>query len=376
MTYKLFITCGQGLEPLLQAELKDLGYESRHGYRGVYLDVETFSDIYRINYLSRIGGRVLLPLLQFRCRNQKDLYENALQIDWKQYLPQGKTFAIDANINHRELRNSLYAAQVVKDAICDQYREKTGARPSVDTKNPDLQLNLFVNQEQAVLSFDTSGWPLHKRGYRLEAVEAPIQESLAAALLRIAGYTGEEVLYDPCCGSGTFLIEAAMLATRTPAGYYRKDWGFLSHPEYKEEEWLNVKAEADSHRREMPAGHLFGTDISRNSVRISRMNIKAAGLAPLIEIGFNDFREYEPTTAPNFLITNPPHGLRLGEEESLKPLYRALGDFMKKKMAKPAKGFVFTGSLTLSKEIGLAPKQRHVIENSGVDSRFLEFDLY
>jgi len=207
-------------------------------------------------------------------------------------------------------------------------------------------------------------------------VEAPIQESLAAALLRVAGYTGEEILYDPCCGSGTFLIEAAMLATRTPAGYFRKDWGFLSHPEYKEEEWEKVKAEADSQRREMPSGHLFGTDISRNSVRISRMNIKAAGLAPLIEIGFNDFKEHAPAVAPNFLITNPPHGLRLGEEETLKPLYRALGDFMKKKMAKPARGFIFTGSLLLSKEIGLAPKQRHVVENSGVDSRFLEFDLY
>lgn len=364
------------MEPLLEAELRDLGYSSRIGYRGVYLEVDQFSDIYRINYLSRIGGRVLLPLVNFKCRNQKDLYNAALEIDWLHYLPRGKTFAIDANVNHKELRNSLYAAQVVKDAICDQYRDKTGARPSVDTKNPDMQLNLFVNRDQAILSFDMSGAPLHKRGYRLEAVEAPLQESLAAVLVRLSGYTGEEILYDPCCGSGTLLIEAAMFASRTPAGFYRKEWGFMNHPDYNQAEWEAIKKEADSHRRELQPGKIFGTDISRNAVRISRMNIKAAGLAPVIEIGFNDFREYVPSVAPNFLITNPPHGLRLGEEESLKPLYRALGDFMKQKMAKPGRGFVFTGSFPLSKEIGLAPKQRHVIENSGVESRFLEFDVY
>lgn len=376
MTYKLFITCGQGLESLLETELRELGYESRFGYRGVYSEVASFSDIYRINYLSRLAGRVLLPLSHFKCRNQKDLYQNALEIDWFKYLPQGKTFAIDANVNHAELRNSLYAAQVVKDAIVDQYREKTGARPSVDTKNPDLQINLFVNREQAILSFDTSGSPLHKRGYRLEAVEAPLQESLAAALLRISGYTGKEILYDPCCGSGTMLIEAAMIASNTPAGFYRKDWGFTSHPEFNRDEWEAVKKEADSQRRELEPGKLFGSDVSRNAVRISRMNIKAAGLAPVIEIAFSDFREFTPPFAPNFMITNPPHGLRLGEESTLIPLYRALGDFMKQKMAKPSKGFVFTGSMLLAKEVGLAPKQRHVIENSGVESRFLEFDLY
>lgn len=376
MTHKIFITCGQGLEPLLQEELKELNYDSRPGYRGVYVDLENFSDIYRINYLSRIAGRVLLPLVSFKCRNQKDLYDGALQVDWLHYLPRGKTFAIDANVNHKELRNSLYAAQVVKDAICDQYRDKTGARPSVDTKNPDLQINLFVNRDEAILSFDTSGSPLHKRGYRLEAVEAPLQESLAASLLRLSGYTGDEIVYDPCCGSGTLLIEAAMLATRTPAGFYRKEWGFLNHPDFNQSEWDRIKREADAQRREIPQGKIFGTDVSRNAVRIARMNIKAAGLAPIIEIGFNDFREYTPAIAPNFMISNPPHGLRLGEEESLTPLYRALGDFMKQKMAKPSRGFIFTGSMVLAKQVGLAPKKRHVIENSGVESRFLEFDLY
>jgi putative N6-adenine-specific DNA methylase len=376
MTHKIFITCGQGLEPLLQEELKELNYDSRPGYRGVYVDLENFSDIYRINYLSRIAGRVLLRLVSFKCRNQKDLYDGALQVDWLHYLPRGKTFAIDANVSHKELRNSLYAAQVIKDAICDQYRDKTGARPSVDTKNPDLQINLFVNRDEGILSFDTSGSPLHKRGYRLEAVEAPLQESLAASLLRLSGYTGDEIVYDPCCGSGTLLIEAAMLATRTPAGFYRKEWGFLNHPDFNQSEWDRIKREADEQRREIPQGKIFGTDVSRNAVRIARMNIKAAGLAPIIEIGFHDFREYTPPIAPNFMISNPPHGLRLGEEESLTPLYRALGDFMKQKMAKPSRGFIFTGSMVLAKQVGLAPKKRHVIENSGVESRFLEFDLY
>lgn len=374
---KLFVTCGQGLEPILEAELRELGYEAvRPGFRGVYVDVNGFDDIYKINYCSRIGGRVLLPLVQFKCRAAKSLYDGALGVDWLKMIPQGKTFAIDANVKHKELRNSLYAAQIVKDAICDQYREKTGVRPSVDTRSPDVQINLFVHQDFATISFDTSGSPLHKRGYRIEAVEAPIQESLAAALLKMANYQGNECVYDPCCGGGTFLIEAALIATHTPPGFLRQQWGFYTHPEFNQEAWEKVKAEADSKKVELPEGLIFGSDINRNAVRIARANIKTAGFYGKILVTPIDFREHEPETKPNFLITNPPHGRRLEEEEQLIPLYRALGDFMKRKLAKPARGFVFTGSLPLAKEVGLSPKKRYPIENSGVDSRFLEFDLY
>lgn len=374
---KLFVTCSQGLEPLLVEELKEMGYGSiREGFRGVYVEISSIEAIYRINYLSRLGGRVLLPLKDFRCFNQNDLYKAAYEIDWSQYIAPGKTLAIDANVNHRKLKNSLYAAQVVKDAICDRLRKERGIRPTVDTKEPDVQLNLFIHQDQAILSFDTSGKPLHKRGYRVETVEAPLQETLAAAVLRIAKYDGEETLYDPCCGSGTFLIEAALIATKTAPGYLRTQWGFCQLPEFSQEGWLKVKAQIDAERTPLRHGKIHGSDKSRNAVRAAKLNLRAAGFLQVVDVREADFRDVVPSAIPNLVVVNPPYGRRLEDEDVLVRLYRALGDFMKQKTVKPARGFVFTGSLNLAKEVGLAPKRRYVMNNSGIESRLLEFELY
>lgn len=373
----LFVTCSQGLEPLLERELTELGLEvSSIGFRGVHVKGSDLASIYQINYCSRLGGRVLLPLLRFRCRNKDDLYEGISELDWTQYIPKGKTFAIDANVNHKELRNSLFAAQVAKDSICDQFMDRFNSRPNIDPKNPDVQLNLYIQNELAVMSFDTSGMPLYKRGYRQESVEAPIQESLAAAVLNIAEYKGDEILYDPCCGSGTILIEAALMASRTPPGYLRQKWGFTYLPQHDQGLWLKIKNAADDKKIPLERGRLFGTDINRDAVRVCRANLKAAGFLNVVDVQHYDFRDFEPTTQPNFLVSNPPHGNRLEDESSLRPLYRELGNFMKRKMIKPSKGFIFTGSLDLSKEVGLAPKKRHVLSNSGIESRLLEFDVY
>ena len=373
----LFVTCCQGVEPLLVQELEMLGYpHTTAGYRGVKVSSVDSDAIYRINYLSRLAGRVFLPLLASPCRDAKALYEAASKIDWFSYLPEGKTFAIDANVTHPRLRNSLFAAQVVKDAICDQFREKTGERPSVDVRNPDVQLNLFIHDESCVISFDTSGYSLHKRGYREETVEAPIQETMAAALLKLANYQGNEILYDPCCGSGTLLIEAALMASKTPPGFFRKQWGFFHLPDYNQERWLQCKAELDRLRIPLEKGRFFGTDSSKKAIHAAKVNLRAAGIHQFVEIANYDFREYTPPVNPNFIITNPPYGKRLGDIDQLRPLYRALGDWMKQKTAKPARGFIFTGSFELSKEVGLAASRRYVLDNGGIESRLLEFDLY
>lgn len=372
----LFVTCSQGLEELLIQELAQLNIlDVKEGFRGVYVNDVDFDAIYRINYCSRVAGRVLLPLLRFRCEDRRTLYRAISEIDWEPYLPKGKTFAIDANVTHRLLRNSLFAAQVAKDAICDQMRQK-GYRPDIDVKNPDVQLNLYINNTLAVMSFDTSGRPLHKRGYRQETVEAPLQESLAAALLLLGKYQGDEVVCDPCCGSGTLLIEAALLATHTPPGYLRNDWGFMHLPEFSQTNWLKIKSEADSKRTPLAKNLIFGADINKAAVHSCKVNLRTAGFYHEIEVQNCDFKDYQPSVLPTFLVTNPPHGKRLDSVDSLRGLYRALGDFMKQRCAKPSKGFVFTGSLELAKEVGLAPKRRHVIVNGGVESRFLEFDLY
>ncbi|HRD56124.1 MAG TPA: THUMP domain-containing protein [Parachlamydiaceae bacterium] len=378
MSLKLFVSCSFGLEEVLLNELQSFGYlKSRKGYLGVHLEVPNFEAIYRINYLSRIAARVLLPLTDFFCYDQKGLYKGASKVDWANYIKPGKTIAIDANVNHKHLRNSLFAAQVVKDAICDQLREKRGFRPDIDVKYPDVQLNLFIHENACIISFDTSGSPLYKRGYRQETVEAPLQESLAAGLLMLAGYKGDEVLYDPCCGSGTFLIEAALIATNTAPGFLRKKWGFSSLPEFSEEAWIKTKAEIDQKRIPLSNHKIFGSDLNKTSLFACKLNLKAAGFLQEIEVSQGDVKEIRPPVAPNFIITNPPYGKRLeGQEAYLQNLYRAIGEFMKTKAEKPAKGFVFTGSLELAKQVGLASKKRHILNNGGIDSRFLEFDLY
>ncbi len=374
---ELFITCAEGIEPLLKDELTQLGYANlREGFRGVYVGEVDFKAIYHTNYCSRLAMRVLLPLAKFRCLDQRSLYKGASVVNWLELIPKGKTFAIDANVTHRNLRNSLFAAQIVKDAICDQFREQKGTRPNVSPKNPDIQLNLFIREDNATLSFDTSGTPLHKRGYRQESGEAPMQETLAAAILKIAKYSGNDVLCDPCCGSGTILIEAALMASNTAPGYLRQHWGFMYLPDFSSLDWLKVKNETDEKRHPLPKGLLFGCDISKDVVRICRTNLRAAGFNFQVDVQPIDFRDYSPPKLPNLIITNPPHGGRLESPPLLKALYRALGEFLKNKSAKPARGFIFTGNLELAKEVGLKPSQRHILPQSGIDSRLLEFDLY
>lgn len=373
----LFVSCAPALEPLIMEELKELGHPSLHiGYRGVFLNDWDWKAIYHINYASRLASRVLLPILHFRCFDRRALYRHAMEVDWSQYLKEGWTFAIDANVHHRELRNSLFAAQVVKDAICDQMRHRVGRRPSVEVQNPDVQINLFIQQQNAMISFDTSGEPLHKRGYRQETVEAPIQESLAAAILRLADYNKESIFLDPCCGSGTFLIEAALMATHTPPGYLRRQWGFMRHPQFDSIEWLKVRNQVDEKRLALADQRIFGIDRSQSAVRASKINLKAAGFSQQIHIQQADFREYSPSILPNLVLTNPPHGRRLEEEEQLRPLYRALGNFMKDQCTKPGKGFIFTSNFELSKEVGLAAKRRYILNNSGLDSRLLEYEIF
>jgi putative N6-adenine-specific DNA methylase len=373
----LFVSCAPALEPLLMDELTELGVHHLHiGYRGVFVDQWDWSTVYQINYGSRLASRVLLPLARFKCFDRHSLYRHIFEIDWSNYIQAGQTFAIDANVHHRELRNSLFAAQVVKDAICDQIRQKVGRRPSIDLHNPTIQLNLYIQQQLAIISFDTSGSALHKRGYRQETVEAPLQETLAAAMLRLADYKSDQIFLDPCCGSGTLLIEAALMATHTPPGYLRQQWGFMRHPEYNVNEWLKVRNKLDANRVSLPTKHLSGIDINKNTVRIAKVNLKAAGFSQAIEVSQADFRDYTPPIAPTFILTNPPHGKRLEDENQLRPFYRELGEFLKNKSTRPARGFIFTGNLELAKEIGLAAKRRYVLSNGGIDSRLLEYDLY
>jgi putative N6-adenine-specific DNA methylase len=318
---------------------------------------------------------VLIPIGDFKVYDKETLYRGARKIDWDRFLGLKQTFAIDFSVNHREFNNTLFAAQVLKDAICDHFRDKTGERPSVNVQNPSVQFHLLIQRDTAVISLDTSLTPLHKRGYRLEAGVAPLQETLAAALLRLAKYKADDILLDPVMGAGTLLVEAALIATNTPPGFLRQRWGFSTHPDFREKDWVDVKEEADSKIVPLPPGKISGTDLSKNMVRIAQTNLKAAGFGRSVKVEMADFREYTPAIAPNIIIANPPYGERMGETESLRSLYRELGQFMKKVSARPGKGFIISNSMELLKEVGLKSTQRHVVTHGGEEARFLEFDF-
>lgn len=320
---ELFITCGSGLELLLIDELKLLGIHARKGFRGVYAP-QTMENVYLINYCSRIATRVLWPLSEFPCRDRNQLYAEAKKIDWTRYLNLEKTFAIDANVTHPNLRNSLFASFVVKDAICDQFRDKCGARPSVDVASPHVQLNLFVQNTKAILSIDTSGAPLYKRGYRQDSVTAPIQESLAAAILALAAYQPDDILCDPFCGSGTFLVEAAMRATNTPAGYFRTSWGFMQLPDFHQETWIQLKVAQDQKRIPLTPGTIFGCDKDAHTLAICRNQLKNTGFP--IEVTQGEVKAFQPPKTPTLVVANPPYGKRLAS--SNQP-YRELGEFLR-----------------------------------------------
>lgn len=373
----LFVMCAHGLESLLIKELQELGCEGlREGYCGVYLTKSSMREVYKINYSSRLASRVLMPLLNFKCFDKNTLYNKGLNIKWENYIKKGHSFSIDANVRHYSLRNSLFATQVLKDAVCDRLRDRYGFRPNIELKNPDIQINLFIDNEEAIISFDTSGQALYKRGYRLYTGEAPLQETLAAALLKIANYKAGDITIDPCCGSGTLLIEAALIATKTPPGYMRNKWGFFLHPDFNEELWLQIKNELDSKKQILPLDSLWGLEKETEVANFCKANIERAGFKNLINIECQDFNLYAPTAKYNLLITNPPHGKRLGNENELVSLYRSLGDFMKNKISKPGRGFLFTTSKFLAKEVGLKAKRRHVIFSSGLDARLLEFEIF
>jgi len=378
MDKKYFITCLGGMEPFLDAELKEIGIpHSSIGFRGITIEGIDFETALKINYTSRLATRVLLVLQEFPCQGRQDLYDAVFSLDWKDYFNEHTTLSIDANIHqNEELRNSLFVSQVVKDAICDQLREKKGYRPSVKPYDADVQLHLFIQNKKATISFDMSGPPLYKRGYREESVEAPLQESLAAALIKMANYQPGQIFLDPCAGGGTLLIEAALQATRTPSGFFRESWGFMHMPEFSESAWLKIKEEADSLKVPLQKEQIFGIEISKNNARICRTHLRKAGFHKEIQLIESDFRQVSLPFTPHTVITNPPHGKRIGEVSSLHSLYTALGDLMKKSCVKPGIGIIYSSSRELSKSIGLKTDLRHDFFVGGLQAQGLRYPLF
>lgn len=373
----LFISCIQGLEDVLASELAALGYSCEKARAGVYVPFKDFNQIYELNFALRCASRVLLPLHKFVCKNKEDLYKEASQIDWRPFFKKNlPTFAIDSVVHHnKSLTNSLFAAQVLKDAICDQIKSAFGARPSVDTQDPQVSIHLFILENEATISFDTSGVPLHVRGYRLEGGKAPLRESLAAALLYLAGFKEDDFVVDPCCGSATILIEAALMASHTAPGLFRGNFGHFSHPEFSEDEFRKVRSSIAKKKRKIEK-RFFGIEKHKFAASNAQKTIRRVHLEGVVEVVEGDFRSQTLPFEPNFVLTNPPYGVRLETTEALQDLYSDLGRFLKEKTKKPARGAILTGNLELAKCIGLKTSKRHIVNNGGIECRLLEYDLY
>jgi len=373
-TAQYFGQLASGAETCGEAELKELGATRiKSGYLGVYFCADQRT-IYNIVYKTRIFSRILAPLIVFDCHSDKYLYKTAQQIDWPDFLTLTKTFAITSNVAKSNIRNSQYAGQILKDAIVDQFREKTGERPSIDTRNPDLQLNLYIHENKARVSVDLGGGSLHKRGYRNESVEAPMQETLAATIIRLSGWNGERPLYDPFCGSGTLLCEAFMKAGNIPAAYLRHKFGFLRLPDFDATVWNQVKTKANNETIEVPEDLIKGSDISAEAVKAVRANRDTLPEIGTIKVRRTDFHDLE-SLSNTTIVTNPPYGIRLGNTEEVVNLLKEFGDFLKQKCA-GSTAFIYYGDQSLVKKLGLKPEWKHPLRAGGLDGMLCKYDLY
>jgi len=374
-TQQYFGQLAGGAESCGEAELKELGATHiKPGYLGFYFCADQRT-MYNIVYKSRIFTRILAPLIAFDCHSDKYLYKTAQKIDWADFLTLTKTFAITANVAKSSIRNSQYAGQILKDAIADQFREKTGKRPDVDTRHPDLLLNLYIHQNKARISVDLGGGSLHKRGYRDESVEAPMQETLAAAIIRLSGWNGERPLHDPFCGSGTILCEALMKAGTIPAAYLRKKFGFLRLPDFDAAVWNQVKTAANSEiAADAPSNLISGSDINADALKAVRANRAALPNGQNIKVRRADFRDLEGFSN-TVIVTNPPYGIRLGNTREVENLLKEFGDFLKQKCT-GSTAYVYYGDKTLAKKLGLKPDWKHELRAGGLDGILCKYELY
>lgn len=322
MEFEMIAKTFQGLENVLAEELTQLGANNIKIGRRMVSYTGDQEMLYRSNFCLRTAIRVLKPIKHFRATSADEVYEAVKAIDWTQYLSNDTTFAVDSVVYSTEFRHSKFVAYKVKDAIVDQFRENTGNRPNIRVSNPDIQLNMHIAEYDCTLSLDSSGESLHRRGYRQEAVEAPLNEVLAAGIILMTGWRGETDFIDPMCGSGTLPIEATLIARNIAPGVFRKSFAF--------ERWADFDAELfdkiyndDSQEREF-LHHAYGYDNNRAAVAIAGQNVKAAGLTNDITIEFQDFKDFTQPAEKSIIVTNPPYGERIKPEDLL-GLYKMIG---------------------------------------------------
>ena len=371
---KITVKTLYGFEDILQDELKELGYEKTEKLnRAVQLN-GNWEDVYRLNFRCRLAISVLVEVASFYIQKEKDLYDEAKKIDWTSYFELEKTFAVKGAVFSNLFTHTQYPFLLVKDAIADVFREKYDARPNVNIKAPQVMFDVYIKEKSVTVSLNTSGIPLFQRGYRQEVGEAPMNEVLAAGLLRLAKWDKKSPLIDPMCGSGTLAIEAALLAADIPSMVERQHYAFKNFKSFDAEAWEKVQNEVN--RRPVDLGFkIFASDVDAAMLQKAKRNSRMAPIGNMISFSVKDVFELEPPSEKGLLICNPPYGERMGEDEDISELYQKLGDAFKNSFV----GYycwVISSNIDAIKSVGLKASKKIKVFNGNLECSFREFKVF
>ncbi len=372
---QFFASCPKGLSDLVEKELQSFGLKTWEKSTGGVVFDSNWTGCYKANLNSRYASRILKPILDFPAYQNDELYNHIQKHDFTKYIKPNQTLAIDAVVKDCMLHDQRFVAMKIKDAIVDQFRDKFGVRPDVDSKNPDLRIHVRGIKDQFSVSVDTSGDSLFMRGYRQATGEAPLKENLAAGLIGLTDWDQKSSIVDLFCGSGTLLIEAAMMALNVAPGMQRKKFGFMNLLDFNQASWDQTIQEAIDGEKETLDFKFYGHDIDKKVLDIAKRNAKNAGVLEFIEFKTTPVAVVLPPEEKCMVVCNPPYGSRIGDEDNLKDVYRDLG-FTLKHRFNGCEAWVLSGNKDLLQEMKLKSTRKHFVFNGNIECRFLKYEMY
>ncbi len=361
-----------GFEETLKQELQEFGYSDIEVRNRAVSFKGDWHDVYFLNVHVRTGISVLVELKSFQINNEKDLYRECAKIDWTRYFGVDDTFAIKGAVFSDLFRHSQYPFLVVKDAIVDTFRKRSKLRPSVEIRSPKVLFDLYINNKDVVLSINTSGAPLFQRGYRQSVGPAPLNEVVAAGLIKMTGWDGKTPLYDPFCGSGTILAEAAMISVNLPPAVERTSYAFMNLRNYDQDDYQEIMAKVDRRINKLPI-EIGGSDISPEMIAKTRRNLRHFSFGRHVNLNECSFEEVKKPAEKGIIITNPPYGERIGDH--IESMYEGIGDWLKQEMD-GWECWILSSNIDALKSVGLHATEKHKVFNGSLECSFRKFELY
>lgn len=370
---EFFATCPRGLENILADEMAECGAASISQTDGGVSFNGDLTTCYKANLQSRVATRILWRVGKGGYATEEDIYKAALALDWPRWFSVGRDFMVKVTATKCPLKSLEFVTLRIKDAICDRFRQVLGSRPNIDTREPDIRVHAFLTADKYQLYIDTSGAALYQRGFRKASVEAPLRENLAAGILKLTGWKPGMPLLDPMCGSGTFLIEASMMALGLDPGH-RRNFAFEKLLNYDERAWKEIRKLSAAKVKPATFQKIYGSDMDLRAVRVSRQNLQEAGLLEAVQLSHVDITNVAEPAPAGILVTNPPYGVRIGEDEMLAGLYPKIGEVLKRRFSGWTAYFL-TSDLRLPKLMRLAPSKRTPLFNGPLECRLFEIRM-